>query len=392
MHNLMSAVSRRSVGLAAGVVLAGGLAGGVLLTPGTAFASVGTTTALSASVSSGTVNITVDVTPAGSATMWPTGTVRVATGFGASSGCYATLAQDGAGTTGTGSCSISGLAAGNYSLQASYHGDANFGGSTSNSVRVTINASTSVPAFTAASPSLTGTSGDSYSYNFNASGNPAPDYSLSGPGWLHIDWSSGAVSGTIPDNITSFSYSVGAKSSAGSASAGPFTVEVSHHRGHPGGPGGGQQGGHLTTSLHCTSPVHSGAQGTCTLDVTNSGSGRAQSVTGTINLPSQLKADFCGHGWGWGWYNSWGCSISGNTVTETLGTLNPGQSRDVTVTFTAQSTHYLWGYGHQYREWVKVTGSAQSSDGYFWSPGWWGFGNSSNSSAYVQILPPHFWW
>jgi hypothetical protein len=310
MHNLMRAVSRRSAGLAVGVVLAGGMAGGVLFTPGTAFAATNGTTTAIASVtqspggSGTTLDVFVNVTPTGTATTYPTGTVKVTDGAGG--GCYLTLIQDGAGSTAsTGNCSIANLGAATYSLQASYGGDTNFGGSTSGTDWVTVNGG---------------------------------------------------------------------------------------HPGHPGGPGP-RSYSHVSTSLDCTTPVRSGSQGTCTLDVTNSGSGSAQDVTGQIDLPSQLKADFCGHGWSWGWnwYNSWGCSISGNTATENLGTLYPGQSRTVTVTFTAQSTRWLWGWGNQFREWVKVTGSAQSQGNWNWN--WLGFGGSSSySSAWVQIVPPRLWW
>jgi hypothetical protein len=307
MHNLMRAVSRRGAGLAAGVVLAGGMAGGVLLTPGTAFAAGnGTTTAIasvtqSPGVSGTTLEVSVNVTPTGSATTFPTGSVRVTDGAG--DGCFLALGQASLGSTAsTGTCGIQNLGAGNYTLQAFYGGDLNFGGSASGTDPVTIN----------------------------------------GP------------------------------------------------HGHPGpGPGPGPGGyGRLITSLYCTSPVRSGSQGTCTLDVTNNGNGPAQDVSGQIDLPSQLRADFCGHGWYWGWFNSYGCSINGNTATENIGTLYPGQSKDVTVTFTAQSTRWLWGWGHQFREWVKVIGSAQSQGNWNWN---W-FGNGGSSSAWVQIVPPRFWW
>jgi Bacterial Ig-like domain (group 3)/Putative Ig domain len=385
MHNVISAVSRRKAGLAASVVLVGGMAGGVLFTSGTAFAAstTPTTTALSASVSSGTIDVNVTVTPTSSAAMSPTGNVRVSDGM-PGGGCSLSLGQGGAG-----SCSISGLGPGTYNLQARYFGDANFTGSNSNGAKATISGpSTSKPSFAAGNPATSVNAGDNYSYNFNASGNPAPTYTLSGGnGWLSINHWTGVVSGNIPSSATgSFTYSVEASNSAGNAWAGPFTVQVRHH----GFPGGNGNGGRLATSLNCSTPVRSGARGTCTLDVTNIGSGNAQNVSGDVSFPAQLTADFCGHGWGWGWFNSWGCNISGNTASENLGTLRPGQSRSVTVTFTARSTFWLWGRGHQFREWVRVDGSAQSQGNW---QGWnWFGGSSSYSHAYVQILPPRFWW
>ena len=99
MHNLIGAATRRTAGLAAGMLLIGGVAGGVLLTPGTAFAgtAVGTATSITGtSVSSGssgaTINVQVSVTPA-SGTVWPAGTVKVSDGAGGS--CVTSLSESG---------------------------------------------------------------------------------------------------------------------------------------------------------------------------------------------------------------------------------------------------------------------------------------------------------
>jgi hypothetical protein len=385
MHNLISAVSRRRAGLAASVMLAGGLAGGVLLTPGTAFASsppVNTSTSFYGFTqtlnSNNTTTLTVPVqVSAASGTAAPGGTVTVSDG---SQTCGITLTQIGTSPNSNGSCNLIGLPAGSYTIGASYAGTSSFNGSSAVPASVTIG---SGPAFTADSPPTSAVNGGSYTYNFNASGNPAPTYSLVGaPGWLSINSSTGVLSGTVGAG-TSFTYSVEASNSLGNVTAGPFTVQVSPF-GHPGGPGNGHS--NLATSLSCSSPVRSGQEGTCTLWVTNNGVNSARNVFGQINLPAALKADFCGHGWGWGWYNI-NCSISGNSAVEDLGTLRSGQTRGVTVTFTAQSTHWLWGWGRQFSEWVRVTGSAGSQ---FW--GFFGNGNQSHSTTYVKILPPRFWW
>ena len=57
---------------------------------------------------------------------------------------------------------------------------------------------------------------------------PAPTYALAAgaPSWLAIDPSSGAVSGTVPGGITSFSYGVTAANSAGSATSAQQSVIV----------------------------------------------------------------------------------------------------------------------------------------------------------------------
>jgi len=374
MHNLIRAVSRRKAGLAASAALVGGL-GAVLLTPGTALAAVNTTTAIGSVTqspqSNGTTTLTVPVTvEAGSGT--PDGSVAVSAGSGT---CTITLAQIGSTESG-GSCDISGLSAGTYRVEAAYAGSSDgFGGSaTSTFVRVNGAPASSVPVFRTDSPSLSATGGASYSYTFRASGNPAPSYSLSGaPSWLSINSYTGAVSGTVPQGITSFTYSVVASNSQSSATAGPFTVSVWHN--------GYGESGRLSTSLSCTSPVRAGNRGTCTLSVTNTGWGTDRDVVGEVSLPRQLQADFCGHGWGWGW-SDWACSISGNTATENLGNLAAGQTKTVTVTFTARSSNWLWSRGYQSAKWVQVTGSA-SSDQYYW----YSNGNDSYTSTWVKIVP-----
>jgi hypothetical protein len=144
----------------------------------------------------------------------------------------------------------------------------------------------------------------------------------------------------------------------------------------------------LSTSLNCTSPVHTGQRGHCTLDVTNDGNGSASDVTAQITLPYQLRADYCGYG---NWFG-YGCSISGNTASEDLGTLGAGQTRELTVTFTADNGYTLWGRHHGRTFTVQVNGSA-SSDGNFGTYSYYGQPESSaTSTAYVTVIPRGFWW
>jgi Domain of unknown function DUF11 len=378
MHNVIRAVSRHKASLAASAALAGGL-GAVLLAPGTALAAVNTSTAIGSVTQSpqsdGTTTLTVPVTvEAGSGI--PDGSVTVSAG---SATCTITLAQTGSTESG-GSCDLSGLSAGSYRLEAAYAGSSDgFGASAASTfVRVNGGPASSAPTFRADSPSLSATSGAGYSYDFRASGNPTPSYELSGaPGWLSINSYTGAVSGTVPQGITSFTYSVVASNSVNSATAGPFTISVRHN--------GYGQGGRLSTSLSCTSPVRAGSRGTCTLSVTNTGYGTDRDVTGEVNLPQQLTADFCGHGWGYGWYNWSGCSISGNTASENLGNLAGGQTKTLTVTFTARSSNWLWGRGYESAKWAHVTASASSDQYYYWN------GNTSYTSAWVKIVPRYYY-
>lgn len=361
MHKLIGAACRRTAGMTAGVILAAGVAGGVLLTPGTAYADSGTTVVITTATptstwNGATLNVQVSVTVS---TGSPSGMVAVSDGSG---GCNFTLPSGGTSTTAGGSCNITGLSDGIYTLTATY------GGSSSDPYSVTIG---SAPTFDAAWPPLTATAGQGYSSTFRARGSPAPSYTLSGPSWLYIDSSNGTVSGTVPYGISSFTYWVKASNGIGQpASVGPFTVQV-------------KQGYiDIRTYLSCPSYVFTGQQGRCTLWVSNFGSARAPNVFAQIALPSQLRADYCGYYY---YYSS--CSISNNTAYQTLGALYPGQTRAVTVVFTAKTGYGLWGRhrGHQFT--VSVFGYA-ASNGY----GPFSGRRQSFSIAYVTIVPHGHWW
>lgn len=368
MHGAIGFACRRT----AAWVLGAGLAGGILVVPGTAFASttVATATAITGTTQSPghdhqtTLDVQVSVTPA-SGTVWPSGTVKVSDGSG---GCQLTLVQDGSKAVGVGDCHIYGLDAGNYSLTATYQGSSSFGSSVSTPAPVTIGAA---PVFYADSPSLSAVSGEQYSYTFGAKGVPAPSYALSAgaPGWLHIDSLSGTVRGTAPGWVTSFSYSVTASNSVGSATAGPYLVHLTRHHSA------------LVTQLSCTSKVYAGRQGSCTLSVTNTGRFSAPRVAAQVSLPSQLRARYCGQFWA-----HQRCSISGNTATESLGTLRPGQTRTLTVVFTAKAGPGLWAWHHKHAIKVKVTGFAAADQGLR------GHDARSYATAYVTIVPPGWWW
>jgi len=371
MHSVMISACRRTAGLTAGLLLGAGLIGGIALTPGTALADtpVATTTAITGITQApdhhGTSALTigVSVTPA-SGTVWPSGIVKVSDG---PSGCQLTLVQDGSKAVGVGNCTIGDVPAGPVTLTASYEGTTSFASSASGPDKVTAGVA---PAFSALTPSLTATGGQVYSYAFRASGYPAPGYALSAgaPGWLHVNSQTGTVWGTVPAWVTSFSYSVTAANGAGSATAGPYLVNVA--RAHA----------VLATQLSCPAKVYSGKQGTCTLSVTNAGRFPAPAVTARVSLPSQLRALYCGRFWA-----HQGCVISGNTASESLGTLRPGQTRTLSVVFAAKSSRGIWG-GHHFRTIkVKVIGSATA-------PGFGGPGRQSFAAAYVTIVPRGWWW
>jgi len=386
MHKLIGAAGRRSAGLAAGVILTGGLVGGVLLAPA-AYAATATISITSATPTSGGISVDVSVTNA--ATLPDSFSVS-----GAGSGCTGTvhggLFGMPASGNGTGHCFIS-VGPGTYSLTALFETDS----SSATSVTVPTPGPTpgptqsgNAPVWSSDSPS-TSVDGSSFSYQFQATG--ATGYSLSSDGsWLGIDPSSGMVSGTIPDDVTSFTFRVGAHNNWGQIWTGWFTVFFRHHHHHNFGHA------NIDTSLSCPTYVFTGQRGTCTLWVTNDGSAPASDVTAEITLPWQLRADFCGY---FNWF-SFGCSISGNTASEDLGTLFPHQSKHLSVTFTALTGFSLFGWRHGHHDTVRVVGSATAGDDFFgefdgqWFDGqFFGFGQrTSFSVAYVTIIPRGHWW
>jgi len=384
MHKLIEAAGRRSAGLAAGVILTGGMVGGVLLAPGAAYATTSATIAItSATPTSGGISVRVSVTNA--ATL-PDGFSVSGAGSGCTGSVSAGMFGMPASGSGTGHCFIS-VGAGTYSLTAVFESES------SSPTSVTVGNPSpppggNAPVWSADSPS-TSVDGQSFSYDFQASGSPS--YGLStNAGWLGIDPSTGMVSGTIPDGITSFTFSVKAWNNFGTVWAGPFTVFFRHHQHH-----NNFGNANIETSLSCPSTVFTGQHGTCTLWVTNDGSGPASDVTAQITLPWQLRADYCGY------FNffSFGCSISGNTASEDLGTLYPHQGKHLSVTFTALTGFNLFGRHHGHRDTVKVVGSATAGNnflGWFggqWYPGqWFGGQRTSFSVAYVTIIPRGFWW
>jgi hypothetical protein len=163
-----------------------------------------------------------------------------------------------------------------------------------------------------------------------------------------------------------------------------------------GGSPHGYQNGQISTSLNCPASVTSGRKGTCTLSVTNDDSygrnqGSATGVTAQITLPASLRAGYCdnngtwsgsGQPYPWSPWTTTGqaCSLSGNVVTADLGTLSPGQTRTLSVTFSAHLSSSGWYRSHRLR--VTVSGSAHSTTSK------WGWnGQDSSSSAHVTIYP-----
>jgi len=344
-----------------------------LLTPGTAFAAdpvITTSTTLTVTqtpVAGGAnLNVTVTVTPENTSAGPPSGDFTVSDGAGGTCVAAVTPVAGSPTDASAGSCTIYNVPDGSYTLTAIYStGSPSFTGS-SGSTGVTVG---SAPAFTPYNPAQFARPGQFYSYTFHAVGSPVIRYSLAGPFWLHINPFTGTVSGTVPNFGGSFSYRVTATNRVGSASTRTIFVNVRRFAFTS-----------LGTYLNCTSRVYTGQRGSCTLYVTDKGGSAAPNVTAQIALPSQLKADYCGFFFGHG------CTISGNTATENLGTLNPGQTKSLTVVFTAKTGFGIWGWHHGYRFAVKVVGSASSYGGFPF------YGHAASSStAYVTIIPRGWW-
>jgi uncharacterized repeat protein (TIGR01451 family) len=232
----------------------------------------------------------------------------------ASSGLPVTFTLDG---TSTG-CSLSGgvvsfTGVGTCVVNANQAGDATYAPAPQEQRSSVVN---DAPSFVQASPPLTASKGTPYGYTFQASGTPAPTYSLSGgPSWLSIDSTTGVVSGT-PPNGTTFTYSVVATSSAGSATAGPFTVAVTS-------PPPASTRADVSVSLSCPRSAKVGVTTSCKVTVKNSGPATAKNVWVALALPYSLRLVSTSSGQSW-WHN---------VVTWKTSSLSSRASKTFTVTF-----------------------------------------------------------
>ncbi len=244
-------------------------------------------------------------------------------------------------SSGAGVCSVSGVdgAALSYSQAGTCVVDVNQAGNASYAAAPTVTATITVdqsPAFTLDTPPTVGTVGQEYAYTFAASGVPTSTYSLSGaPSWLTLDAASGALTGVPPAGTASFTYSVVASNSAGTATAGPFAVAVS--------PGTTSRDADLSAALSCPETVNDQAVASCTLTVANAGPATARFVAAGISLPNRFHRLSSTPGGLW----------FGHTGVWFLRSLPPGASASYTVSFRAERP----GVG-----WVWAAGLSRSPD------------------------------
>jgi hypothetical protein len=235
------------------------------------------------------------------------------TATGGGSGNPVTFSVDA--SSGSGVCTVSDdtvsyTAAGTCVIDANQAGDADY--TAAPQVQQTI-AVQQAPAFTADAPPLTAGTGSAYSYQFAASGTPAPSFALTGaPSWLSVNVSTGLVTGTPPAGTTSFSYAVTASNAAGSVTTSTFTVAMTSDA-------------DIEARLSCPAGLTVGHSGTCTLTVTNNGPALATSVYAGATAAPGLTLTGCSNG----------CSELLGAVGWSLGSLPAGQSDVLTIDVTA---------------------------------------------------------
>jgi uncharacterized repeat protein (TIGR01451 family) len=150
------------------------------------------------------------------------------------------------------------------------------GGDPNGEVVIVYTVSEAAPVFTADSPPLASTAAATYQYQFTATDAASWSLSSDAPSWLTVS-DSGLVSGTPPAGPTSFTYSVTAGNSTGSATAGPYAVAVST-------PAPDLQ----VTDLATPHLVVSGKQLTYAVTAANTGSAGADAVVVTDTLPASV--------------------------------------------------------------------------------------------------------
>jgi hypothetical protein len=249
----------------------------------------------------------------------PPGKADISDGDAGEQVCTALLTA-GPGTTSTGSCQLTEGFGGDYTLTAAYPGAAPFASSATTRAA----AVDAPPRFQLATPSPGAQA--SYGYDFVAAGFPAPSYALGegAPPWLSIDPATGMLSGTVPPGTSSFTYSVTATNRAGSAAAGPFTIDVGQ---------GGAGVADLAARLSCPADAPAGTVVTCSLTVSNHGPGAVAGAMAAMTVPGELGAI------GDSGMENLGCESSNCTsatevVTWQIGKLRAGASVSERLAFT----------------------------------------------------------
>jgi uncharacterized repeat protein (TIGR01451 family) len=125
------------------------------------------------------------------------------------------------------------------------------------------------------------------------------------------------VNGTPPAGTTSFTYSVTAANTAGTATAGPYIVTIAPTTSKA----------DVSAALTCPATMTIGRTGTCTLTVANNGPAAASKLTAGILLPPALSEMSC----------TPGCAEHDNLLTWTQDTLPAGGNATFTTTIKASA-------------------------------------------------------
>jgi Big-like domain-containing protein/uncharacterized protein DUF11/putative Ig domain-containing protein len=199
-------------------------------------------------------------------------------------------AEGPASTAAGGSLAINANGSFTYTPPAGFAGTDSFGYTVSDGFDYATGTATiavnQAPAFVTDSPPLAAFTGEPYSYDFTASGTPAPRYGLAAgaPPWLSVNASTGQVSGTPPKGTTAFSYQVTAANAVGTATAGPYAVTVTTFP---------PPEADLAAVLQCTAHLRVGAVGKCTMAIDNFGPDAAAGASESVSLPAGLAEVSC---------------------------------------------------------------------------------------------------
>ena len=144
---------------------------------------------------------------------------------------------------------------------------------------------TTPPAFTADAPPTSASAGAAYSYTFQASGTPAPTFALASgalPTGLALGGTTGLLSGT-PAAAGTFTFTVSATNSAGTATTPPITITVAPGATVPGAPTGvsAVANRHTSATVSWTAPSSNGGCSISGYTVTSSTGGKTASVGGS---------------------------------------------------------------------------------------------------------------
>jgi Domain of unknown function DUF11 len=132
-----------------------------------------------------------------------------------------------------------------------------------------------------------------------------------------INATTGEVTGTPPTGTKSFSYAVTATDTAGTATAGPYTITVTQP----------SPDADISAALTCPATLTLGTTGTCTLTIANAGPAAATKIAAAVLLRAAVSEQSC----------TGSCTRHANVLTWTLASLASGTTAAYTITVKASA-------------------------------------------------------